>query len=102
MLYGQQLEIILGVVGRYTPANTEAIPDLGWSTSDAKLIISQFDVIKEIPIIPSSYYISRNFDNAFRKVVYSGENPRETLLLYTRDINKEITRKRESMKRSEK
>ncbi len=102
VLYGQQLEMILGVVGRYTPANTEAIPDLGWSTSDAKLIISQFDVIKEIPIIPSSYYISRNFDNAFRKVVYSGENPRETLLLYTRDINKEITRKRESMKRSEK
>jgi len=98
VLYGQQLEVILGVVGRYTPANSAAIPDLGWSTNEAKLIMSQFDVIKEIPIIPSSYYLTRNFDNAFRKVVYSGENPRETLLLYVRDINKEITRKRESMK----
>lgn len=102
VLYGQQLEMILGVVGRYTPANTAAIPDLGWSTAEARLIVSQFDVIKEIPVIPSSYYITRNFDNAFRKVVYSGENPRETLLLYVRDINKEITRKNKAMKRGEK
>ncbi len=95
--YGQEIEIVLGAVGRHKPANRNALAALGWSVDERALIQSQFDVIREIPVIPSSYYISRSFNNAFRKVVYSGENARETLLLYVRDINKEITRKQEVM-----
>ena len=37
--------------------------------------------------------------NAFRKVVYQDGNVRETLLLYVRDINKEITRKNRELNR---
>lgn len=96
-MYGQEIEIVLGAVGRHKPANTNALKYLGWNVDERELIISQFDVVREIPVIPSSYYISRSFNNAFRKVVYSGENARETLLLYVRDINKEITRKQEVM-----
>lgn len=95
--YGQEIEIVLGAVGRHKPANKQALEHLGWSVDDCKLIQSQFNVVREIPVIPSSYYISRSFNNAFRKVVYSGENARETLLLYVRDINKEISRKQEVM-----
>jgi len=91
--YGKEIEIVLGTSGRYTPANRGALKHLGWSGEELALIDSQFDLIKEVPVIPSSYYISRSFNNAFRKVVYSNENVRETLLLYVRDINKEITRK---------
>ena len=35
--------------------------------------------------------------NAFREVVNNAENPRDTLVWYNRDINDEITRKRENL-----
>ena len=38
--------------------------------------------------------VGRHLDNAFRKVIYSHEPPRETLLAYNRKINKEIRNKR--------
>lgn len=96
--YGKQVEMVLGVAGKYTPANKEALKFLGWSSSELEFLNSQFEVVKEVPVIPSSYYISRSFNNAFRKVVYQKANVRETLLLYVRDINKEITRKNKELK----
>ncbi len=95
--YGKQVEMVLGVAGKYTPANKEALKFLGWSSSELEFLNSQFAVIKEVPVIPSSYYISRSFNNAFRKVVYQKANVRETLLLYVRDINKEIARKNKEL-----
>ena len=50
--------------------------------------------LAEIPIIPSSYAVTRNIMNAFRETVNEGENPRDTLIWYNRDINDEIARKR--------
>jgi hypothetical protein len=47
-----------------------------------------------VPQTPVNYYIGRNLTNAFRRVVIKGENPRETLNYYNRDIDKEILRKR--------
>lgn len=44
--------------------------------------------------MPGGYFTSRHFSNAFRKVIYQNENPRETLLEYTKEINAEITDKR--------
>ena len=95
--YGRQLEIIMGVAGRYNPANKQVVSQLNWSANETKLILSQFDNIKEIPVIPSSYYVSRNFTNAFRRVTYYSDDPRETMMLYVKDINKEIARKWEEL-----
>ena len=95
--YGRQLEIMMGVAGRYSPANKEVVSHLNWSAEETKMIQSQFGFIKEIPVIPSSYYVSRNFTNAFRRVTYYSDDPRETMMLYVKDINKEITRKWEEL-----
>jgi len=95
--YGRQLEIVMGVAGRYSPANKEVVSHLNWSADETEIIQSQFDYIKEIPVIPSSYYVSRNFTNAFRRVTYYSDDPRETMMLYVKDINKEITRKWEEL-----
>ena len=95
--YGRQLEIILGVAGRYSPANREVVSHLNWSAEETELILSQFDCIREIPVIPSSYYVTRNFTNAFRRVTYYNDDPRETMMLYVKDINKEIARKWEEL-----
>lgn len=55
------------------------------------------DQLEEIPIIPSSYVVTRGIMNAFRAVVNDKENARETLRLYNIDINNEITRKRHNL-----
>ena len=55
----------------------------------------------EIPVIPSSYAVTRNIMNAFRETVNEGENPRDTLIWYNRDINAEIERKRKNLEKYE-
>ena len=95
--YGTQIEGLLGQMGRYATANTEALTQLAWSTDEADTILGAMDELEEIPIIPASYSVTRNVMNAFRDVVNNNENPRDTLMSYNRDINEEITRKRENL-----
>ncbi|MBQ4465087.1 MAG: extracellular solute-binding protein [Oscillospiraceae bacterium] len=95
--YGTQIEGLLGQLGRYTPANREAITQLSWSKSEQQTLLTAQDELVEIPIIPASYAVTRNIMNAFRETVNNNENPRDTLLWYNRDINTEINRKRENL-----
>lgn len=92
--FGLQVENILGPSARYNTANVEAFKRLPWSTTEQKLLLSQWSFASDIPIIPGSYYITRNITNAFRKCVYNYENPREILVRYNNDMNNEILRKR--------
>lgn len=91
--YGEKLEMIIGPEGRFNPSNKDSISKMNWSNSQLKVLNAQWDEIREFPVIPSSYYISRGFVNALRKVVYNRANPRETLMFYIKDINSEISRK---------
>lgn len=50
--------------------------------------------VREIPEVLGGYYLIRGLDNAFRDVVYEGKNPRESLVLYDKQVNGEIQRKR--------
>ncbi len=95
--YGTQIEGLLGQLGRYTPANTETLQQLSWSKKEQETLLKAHSELKEIPIIPASYAVTRNIMNAFRETVNEHENPRDTLLWYNRDINTEITRKRENL-----
>ena len=95
--YGTQIEGLMGQMGRYATANTEALTQLAWSTDEANTILGAMAELEEIPIIPASYSVTRNVMNAFREVVNELENPRDTLMTYNRDINEEITRKRENL-----
>lgn len=92
--YGRQIEAVLGTASRYTPANTEAIRQLRWTNDEADLLLRQWACTDNIPEVPGGYYIGRNLNNAFRAVLYSGENPREMLLYWNEETNKEILRKR--------
>ncbi len=91
--YGNRIEGLLGTMGRFDTANTEALKRLSWSESELEKLEAQQSELEEIPIIPSSYAVTRNIMNAFREVVNEGENPRDTLMWYNRDINDEIKRK---------
>lgn len=92
--YGNQIESVLGPMGRYATANQEALSQLSWTTTESEILLDQMNNLEEIPIIPASYGVTRNILNAFRTVVNDNENARDTLFWYNKDINEEITRKR--------
>ena len=91
--YGKTIEAIMGPMGRYDTANVEALSRLNWSTSEYAKISDQMNNLREVPIIPASYAVTRNVYNAFRAVVNNQKNPRYQLSSYNRDINSEIVRK---------
>lgn len=95
--YGNDIESILGKMGRFTTSNLEALDELSWTKAEVSLLKEQLTSQVEIPIIPASYGVTRNVLNAFRQVVNDYENARDTLFWYNKDINEEITRKREDL-----
>ena len=96
--YGADLEGLLGQMGRYEAANTGTLAQLSWSKAELAKLTAQQEALREIPVLPSSYAVTRNIMNAFRETVNSNENPRDTLMYYNSDMNDEILRKRENLK----
>ncbi len=92
--YGKKIEMVLGVAGRYATANVEALQKLSWSKKEIEMILSQWECVRELPEVPGGYYMTRNIDNAFRAVVLRQQDPRESLLYWSEETDKEITRKR--------
>lgn len=93
--YGTELEASLGVVARYDTANKTAFESLGWTDSDAAVLREQWQFVTDIYQIPGNYFISRCLTNAFRTVVDDNVNPIRALNIYSKDMDAEITRKRQ-------
>jgi ABC-type glycerol-3-phosphate transport system substrate-binding protein len=92
--FGTELETVLGSSARYNTANLKAFERLPWSREEMAVIETQWKDIWDIPQTPASYYIGRNLTNAFRAVVFRNENPREVMNRYSKDMDKELKRKR--------
>lgn len=95
--YGTLVEGLLGTMGRFDAANTETLAQLSWSPDELHRLEKQRNELKEIPVIPASYAVTRNIMTAFRETVNEHRNPRDTIMWYNRDINTEIARKRDSL-----
>ena len=93
--YGREQEAILGSSGRYPTANVEALRQLSWKSSQIEILEQSLDETIGIPEVPGSYYTPRHVANGIRKVSNEKEDPRETLIDYTRKVNEELTRKRQ-------
>lgn len=92
--YGRDLEIALGVAGRYFTANLEALEHSNWTSSELSLIKEQLQHIENQPVIPGSYALKRDLTSALREVIAGTARPRRALTIYNSDINEEIQRKR--------
>ncbi|MGN0631920.1 MAG: extracellular solute-binding protein, partial [Ruminococcus sp.] len=99
--YAQFAEGLMGRMGRYAPADMSVLEQLDWSKDELETLEISSAEIREIPVIPSSYAVTRNIMNAFRETADSRENARDTFLWYNRDINEEMKRKQESMENNE-
>jgi len=93
--FGREMEALMGEAARYPTANVEALEELPWPVKDYQNLAAQWKWVRGIPQVPGGYFTSRHLDNAFRKVVNSGENYREALLDHVIYINDEIKIKRQ-------
>ncbi len=91
--YGNDIESVLGTMGRFDTANLNALQQLSWTQTELEKLTEQLEAQVEIPVIPASYGVTRGLINAFREVANNYENARDTLFWYNKDINDEITRK---------
>lgn len=92
--YGREMEGLMGEAARYPTANIEALEQLPWPIQDYNNLENQWKWVEGIPQVPGGYFTGRHLDNAFRKVVNDGENPREALSDYILYMNDEIKIKR--------
>ena len=92
--FGSEMESLLGASARYATANRESFSQLAWSVKEYNTIEAQRAYAQGVPEVPGGYFTSRHIDNAFRRVTYYWEDPKDTLTDYVYTINQEITGKR--------
>ena len=92
--YGNDIEAIVGTLGRFETANLNALEQLSWTTTEVALLKEQLLTQVEIPVLPASYGVTRGIMNAFRETVNNAENARDTLFWYNKDIRWQTTMRR--------
>lgn len=93
--YANTLEAIMGTAARYPAADPDVLRQLPWSNKELKQLLSQYEHLKGLPAVPGYYMNTRMIGYAFEDVVADLSNPRETLYMNIRDIDSELTKKRE-------
>ena len=92
--YSNNLESLLGSLGRVSVSNTKAFESMDWDIDMKESMIRQRDNICEIPEIPGGYYTARCIDQAFWGVYEQGNVPLDMITKWGAVANTEITRKR--------
>ncbi len=93
--YSNNLESILGPVGRVAVSNEEALKGLAWDAQSLDVILSARSKVTEIREVPGSYYVSRSLDFAFWNVASMNKNPKDMMQTWGEEANAEIKRKLE-------
>ncbi len=91
--YNNNVESILGMIGRTTTATVEAFEDLAWDSDHLEVIEQQRTFIKEVPEVPGSYYLSRAIDQAFWTVVNGEAISKDAVMKWSKIADDEIARK---------
>lgn len=92
--YANTVESVMGTSARYSTANPEVMKQLPWSNQELEQLLAQMDHTVGIPAVPGSYMMTRMALYAFNTVLAERANPRETLYLNIKAIDKELTNKR--------
>ncbi|MBN1777801.1 MAG: extracellular solute-binding protein [Clostridiales bacterium] len=104
VLYGREMESLMGASARVATANLEALSSLPWPIRDYKALAGQLEHVQGIPQVPGGYYSWRNVNNAFFSITTDASKkikdnaaatPREELMEKVYYINAEITYKRQ-------
>ena len=91
--YNNNVESILGMIGRTTTANVEAFQNLAWDNEHLSVMEEQRLQVKEVAEVPGSYYLSRAIDQAFWTVVNGESNSKDAVMKWGKIADDEIARK---------
>lgn len=91
--YNNNVESILGMIGRTTTANVEAFQNLAWDNEHLSVMEEQRLKVKEVAEVPGSYYLSRAIDQAFWTVVNGESNSKDAVMKWSKIADDEIARK---------
>lgn len=91
--FSENLESVLGAVGRVETANVEALSAMSWRTADLNTILSQWNSVEEVREIPGSYYLTRALDQAFWNVTNGAVSSKDAVLEWSLVADNEIKRK---------
>ncbi|MBE6727833.1 MAG: extracellular solute-binding protein [Ruminococcaceae bacterium] len=91
--YSNNVESLIGMLGRQQTANIEALEDLAWDKNDLEVIMEQWSRVKEVPEVPGSYYFGRALDQAFWSVINDGTNAKDAISKWSEVADDEIERK---------
>lgn len=92
--YANTLEAIMGTAARYPAADPNVLRMLPWSNEEIKALLAQQEANVGLQTVPGHYMTTRMIQYAFNSVVTDLSNPRETLYLYIKSIDEELTKKR--------
>lgn len=95
--FANLLESLMGSSARYAAADPEVLRQLPWSNAELQSLLGQFEHTAGLPAVPGNYMTTRMVQYAFNDTVSDNANPRETLYLNIKDINEELTRKRQEL-----
>lgn len=91
--YTNNVESLLGMIGRTGTANVEALNSLAWDSGDLEIINDQWEQVREVPEVPGSYYLVRCIDQAFWSVVNGDTNVKDAVVKWGEIADDEILRK---------
>ncbi len=96
--YSNNCESILGVSGRVTTSNPEALKQMAWDKDSLKNLLAQWENIREVEEVAGGYYTARMIDQAYWNVVNNGKNSKDMLIEWAANGDAEIARKRKQYK----
>lgn len=91
--YNNNVESILGMIGRTTTANVEAFQNLAWDAEHLTVMEQQRLLVREVAEVPGSYYLSRAIDQAFWTVVNGEAISKDAVMKWAKIADDEIDRK---------
>ena len=95
MAYSENLESVLGPLGRVASATTEAVTGMDWDATMQEVLTEAQKAVVEVPEVPGGYYTARGIYQVYWSVVEQGQKPVDALNKWAIVVNREIARKTE-------
>ncbi len=96
--YNNNIQSLLGMIGRTAVSNVEAFNQLGWDKDDLVILNEQWKQVKEVGEVPGSYDVTRAIDQAYWAVIEDDAKVKDAVTKWSKVADREIQRKIEEYK----
>ncbi len=91
--YNNNLQSLLGMIGRTAVSNVEAFNSLAWDKDDLVILNKQWQQVNEVGEVPGSYDVTRAIDQAYWSVIEDDAKVKDAVTKWSKVADREIERK---------